>query len=67
MTTRREELITFDAIAAAHDPEVQKQLLKMAKADKNPNALKHARSVIRQANNTLKKCGQSPPLSLKNH
>ena len=67
MTTRREALITFDAIAAARDPEVQKQLLEMATADKNPKALKHARSVIRQANKTQKKCGQSPPLSLKNH
>jgi len=46
MTTRKETLITFDAIAAARDPEMQKQLLEMAKADNNPEALEHALNVI---------------------
>lgn len=44
-----EKLVTFDAIAAARNPDVQKELLKMAKSDKNPNALKHARNVISRA------------------
>ncbi|WP_165760073.1 hypothetical protein [Acetobacter cibinongensis] len=52
MTTRKETLITFDAIAAARDPEMQKQLLEMAKADNNPEALEHALNVISLARKT---------------
>jgi len=52
MTTRKETLITFDAIAAARDPEMQKQLLEMAKADNNPGALEHALNVISLARKT---------------
>ena len=44
-----DELITFDSVAAARDPEMRKQLLEMAIADKNPNALKHALNVVEQA------------------
>jgi len=52
MTTQKETLITFDAIAAARDPEMQKQLLEMAKADNNPEALEHALNVISLARKT---------------
>lgn len=55
MTTRKETLITFDAIAAARDPEMQKQLLKMAKENNNPKALKHAQRVIALARAANKK------------
>lgn len=47
-----EKLVTFDAIAAAKNPDVQKELLKMAKADNNPEALKHALNVISLARKT---------------
>lgn len=46
MTTRKETLTPFDAVTAARSPDVQKELLKMAKADNNPEALKHAQRVI---------------------
>ena len=49
MVNKIEKLITFDALAAARDPEMQKQLLMMAKSDKNPNALKHAQNIIKNA------------------
>lgn len=62
MTTLRNVLITFDAIAAARDPEVRKQLLEMAKADKNSKALRHARNVIRRAKNPRRKARALPRL-----
>lgn len=52
MTTQKETLITFDAIAAAKNPDVQKELLKMAKADNKPEALEHALNVISLARKT---------------
>ena len=55
MTTRKETLITFDAVTAARSPDVQKELLKMAKADNNPEALKHAQRVIALARAANKK------------
>ena len=51
-----EKLVTFDAITAAKNPDMRKELLKMAKSDKNPNALKHARNVISRARKTPPKC-----------
>ncbi|BAI01209.1 hypothetical protein [Acetobacter pasteurianus] len=52
MTTRKETLVTFDAVTAARSPDVQKQLLEMAKADNNPEALEHALNVISLARKT---------------
>jgi hypothetical protein len=49
------KLTTFDAVTAARDPDVQKELLKMAKADNNPKALKHAQRVIALARAANKK------------
>ena len=52
MTTRKETLVTFDAVTAARSSDVQKELLKMAKADNNPEALEHALNVISLARKT---------------
>jgi len=44
------ELITFDAVEAARNPEMQTALLEMAYEDGSKAALKHALKVIAEAN-----------------
>ncbi|WP_339078293.1 hypothetical protein QQM41_15040 (plasmid) [Acetobacter sp. AC2005] len=57
-----DHLITFDAIEAARDPEVQTALLEMAREDGSEVGIMHALNVITEAKrrcSTTEKTGRS--------